>query len=59
MKNAKPIGSPLENHFKLSKEQSPKTNAEKEYMAKVPYVSTICSLMYVMICTRSDIDHAV
>ena len=28
-------------------------------MAKVPYSSAIGSLMYAMICTRSDIAHAV
>ena len=29
MKNAKPVGSPLANHFKHSKESSPKIEAEK------------------------------
>ena len=28
-------------------------------MSKVPYASTIGSLMYVMVCTRPDIAHAV
>ena len=28
-------------------------------MSKVPYVSTIGSLMYAMLCTRPDIAHAV
>ena len=28
-------------------------------MSKVPYVSTIGSLMYAMVCTRPDIAHAV
>ena len=48
MKNANPVGSPLANHFKLSREQSPKTDAEKEYMAKVSYASAII-LIYAMI----------
>ncbi len=39
--------------------QSPKSDAEKEYMAKVPYASAIGSLMYAMVCTRPDIAHAV
>jgi hypothetical protein len=30
-----------------------------EYMSKVPYSSTIGSLMYAMVCTRPDIAHAV
>jgi len=53
-KNANPVGSPLANHFKLSKEQSPKTD-----VAKVPYASAIGSIMYLMICTRPNIAHAV
>jgi len=44
MKNAKPVGSPLANHFKLSKEQFLKTDVEKEYMTKVPYASAIVAL---------------
>jgi hypothetical protein len=28
-------------------------------MKKVPYASTIGSLMYVMVCTRSDIAYAI
>ena len=47
------------SHFKLNKEQSPKTEEEKDHMSKVPYASAIGSLMYVMVCTRPDIAHAV
>ena len=28
-------------------------------MSKVPYASTVASLMYAMVCTRPDIAHAV
>ena len=59
MQNAKVVSTPLGVHFKLSKEQSPKTEEERAYMAKVPYASTIGSLMYVMVCTRPDIAQAV
>jgi hypothetical protein len=59
MQNAKPISTPLENHFKLTKEMCPKTQEEIEYMSRVPYSSTIGSLMYAMVCTRLDIAHAV
>ncbi|RVX02449.1 Retrovirus-related Pol polyprotein from transposon TNT 1-94 [Vitis vinifera] len=45
--------------FKLSKEQSPKTEEERDHMSKVPYASAIGSLMYAMVCTRPDIAHAV
>lgn len=37
MQNAKAVGMSLGSHFTLSKKHSPNTNAEKEYMAKVPY----------------------
>jgi len=59
MDNAKPVSTPLGNHFKLSKDQSPKTELECGYMDKIPYASVIGSLMYAMVCTRPDIAHAV
>ena len=36
--DAKPRNNPLANHFKLSKEQSPKTAEERDHMALVSYV---------------------
>lgn len=51
--------SPLVDHFKLSSEENPSSKKEKEEMRKVPYASTIGSLMYVMVCTRLDIAHAI
>jgi hypothetical protein len=59
MQNAKPVSTPLANHFKLTDEMCPKTQEEIEYMSRVPYSSTIDSLMYLMVCTRPDIAHAV
>ncbi|KAL6328733.1 hypothetical protein AAG906_003750 [Vitis piasezkii] len=59
MNEAKPVSTPLGSHFKLNKEQSPKTEEERDHMSKVPYASTIGSLMYVMVCTRPDIAHVV
>ena len=56
---AKPRSTPLANHLKLSKEQSPKTAEEHEHMEKVPYASAVGSLMYAMVCTRPDIAYAV
>ena len=59
MQNEKPVSTPLANHFKLTKEMCPKTHKEIEYMSRVPYSSTVGSLMYAMVCKRPDIAHAV
>ncbi|KAE8685870.1 cytochrome P450 71A9-like [Hibiscus syriacus] len=59
MQDAKPVSTPLGVHFRLSKEQSPKTEEERAHMVKVSYASAIGSLMYAMVCTRPDIAQAV
>ena len=56
---SKPVSTPLAPHFKLSALMSPKNDAEREYMSKVPYASAVGSLMYAMVCTRPDISQAV
>ena len=43
----------------LSNMMSPKTSEEMAEMAKVPYASAIESLMYVVLCTMSDIAYAI
>jgi hypothetical protein len=58
MDGAKSVNTPLGSHFRITKDQSPKTDQETTYMNKVPYASTIGSLMYAMVCTRPDIAHA-
>jgi hypothetical protein len=59
MSDCKPIGTPMSVGVKLSAEQSPKDDEEKEQMARIPYASAVGSLMYAMVCTRPDIAHAV
>ena len=59
MHNAKPVSTPFASHFKLSKEMFPKTQEDMDYMSKVPYASTVGSLMYAMVYTSPDIAHAV
>ena len=59
MKDSKPVGSPLANHFRLCAEQCPKSDEEKNKMKNVPYASAVGSLMYAMVCTRPDIAYAV
>ncbi|GJV06666.1 retrovirus-related pol polyprotein from transposon TNT 1-94 [Tanacetum coccineum] len=44
---------------RLSSKMSPSSEKEKMKMSRVPYASAMGSLMFVMICTRPDIAHAV
>uniref|UniRef100_A0A2N9ER08 Integrase catalytic domain-containing protein n=1 Tax=Fagus sylvatica TaxID=28930 RepID=A0A2N9ER08_FAGSY len=59
MLDAKPVSTPLANHFRLSGSQCPKNEEEIENMSKVPYASAVGCLMYAMVCTRLDLAHAV
>ena len=59
MENAKVVSTPLRSHLKLTKEMCPKTQEEEDKMSKAPYASSIGSLIYVMVCTRLDIAHAI
>lgn len=44
----KSVTLPIANHFKISSEQSPKTEKEFDRMSKVPYSSTIGFIMYII-----------
>ena len=46
MENAKAIITPLPGHLKLTKEMCPKIQDEEAKMSKVPYPSTIGSLIF-------------
>ncbi|CAA0811530.1 Uncharacterized mitochondrial protein AtMg00810 [Striga hermonthica] len=59
MNEAKPLGTPLANHFKLSVYMCPKSNKETQDMVEIPYASVVGCLMYAMVCTRPDLAHAV
>ena len=59
MKNARLVSTPLAAHFKLSKKDCPQSKEEKLEMSKLPYASTVSSLMYAMVCTRLDVAHTV
>ena len=59
MENAKPICSTLPKSSKLFERRCPKTKTEKAEMGKVPYASTVRSLMYKMVCSRPDIRYVV
>eukprot|EP00253_Pinus_taeda_P001764 PITA_01764 len=59
MQDSKPVKVLVPVGVRLSTEQCPKTQEEEEDMSCVPYASAVGSFMYVMVCTRPDIAHAV
>ncbi|KAI5443851.1 hypothetical protein KIW84_012487 [Lathyrus oleraceus] len=63
MDNAKPVNTSLASHFRLSKDQAPKMEEEKELMAKILYASAIGSLMYTMgyvdVNFTGEVDHRI
>ncbi|BBG99481.1 transposable element gene [Prunus dulcis] len=56
--NSKPFSTPLAPHFKLSASMSLNTDEESHYMAQILYKSVVGTLMYAMVCTRTDISQA-
>ncbi|XP_038885932.1 secreted RxLR effector protein 161-like [Benincasa hispida] len=59
MDRAKYIETPSAANARLSFVLSPQSEAEKEYMSRVPYASAVGSLRYVMVCTRPDLAYVV
>jgi len=57
--DSKSVKAPIPLGVRLSVEQCPKTQEEEEDMCRVPYASAVDSLIYVMVCTRPNIAHAV
>jgi len=57
--DTKSVSTPMAPHFKLKATMSPNTIEEREYITRVPYASAVGSLMYAMVCTRSDLSQAV
>ena len=58
MENSKRGLIPFRHDIHLSKKMCPSTPEEIDRMSKIPYAYAIGSLMYAMLCTRSDIAHA-
>ena len=50
---------PIRPGTDISKGMSPNTPKKRDHMSKVSYVSAIESLMYAMICTKSDIAYTI
>ncbi|KAK4386042.1 Retrovirus-related Pol polyprotein from transposon TNT 1-94 [Sesamum angolense] len=59
MSKAKPMSTPLANHFKLSSKQCRKTDHDIEDMEKVRYASAVDCLMYAMEFTCPYLAHDV
>jgi len=59
MQDSKPVKVHIPVGVNLYVEQCPRTQEEEEHMFRVPYVSAVGRLMYVMVCTRPDIAHVV
>ena len=59
MQECKPVKVPILVGVKLLADQCPKTQEEEKDMSHVPYAIAVGSLMYAMVCTRTDIAHAV
>ena len=59
MLDAKPVSTSLSAHFNLSSQLCPSSDEESKYMSKVPCVNAVGCLMYLMVCIRLDISHAV
>ncbi|XP_042521357.1 secreted RxLR effector protein 161-like [Macadamia integrifolia] len=59
MENSKKGNVPFQHGVHLSKSQCPSTPEDIEEMKRIPYASTIGSLMYDMLCTSPDICYAV
>ena len=49
---------PMSHGVTLSKTQCASSPDEQERMSRVPYASAIGSIMYAMLCMRSDISYA-
>ena len=58
MKNSKRVLIPMRHEILISRSMSPKTSEERVNRDRIPYASVIESFMYVMLCTRLDIVHA-
>ncbi|CAN6445582.1 unnamed protein product [Victoria cruziana] len=59
MHNCKPVNTPMAKGECLTNKMCPETLEEKMHMSKVSYSNAIGRLMYLIMCTRPDICHAV
>ena len=59
MQECRSVSTPLPPASKLSQQDSPQNDADKEAMTFVPYRQALRSLMYLATCSRPDIFAAI
>lgn len=59
MQNSKRGFLPMCHGITLSKTQCPTTQDKRDRMSKIPYASSIGSIMYVTLCTRLDASYVI
>lgn len=59
MSSSKAVTTLITKQFKLNTRRAFNTEAERTYMARTPYTSIICSLMYAIVSTRPYIAYDV
>ncbi|MCO5604892.1 hypothetical protein L7F22_059066 [Adiantum nelumboides] len=59
MQGGNTLSTPMQPCLKISKDDCPKSDAEKVKMAKVSYSLVVGSLMYAMVATRPNIAFVV
>ena len=57
MQNTKRGFLPMCHGISISKTHCPTKQDERDRMSKIPYASAIGSIMYAMLCTRSDVSY--
>ena len=55
---SKRVYIPMLHGKHLSKSMCPQTQEDKDNMSRIPYASTIGSIMYVMLCTCPDVSYS-
>jgi len=57
--DTKSVSIPMAPHLKLKANMSPTTIEKCEYMTHMPYANAVGSLIYAIVCTRSDFSQTV
>ncbi|XP_073219673.1 secreted RxLR effector protein 161-like [Cicer arietinum] len=59
MHEARKVTTPLGHNYKLSMQDSPMTNEERQRRSTIPYASGVGCIIYGMICSRPYLAYAV